>query len=110
MYLEERAVKATLRSISKLAESSLVAFDYLSRELVEGKALFRFIGTPINASIAASYGERFVFGISTRPPARRELSAYLPSESLELERYEPLGEGRGAEPPIGGFALAARRG
>ena len=58
------------------------------------------------------YRERFIYGISTRAPARGrgQVDGVVTSQGLELAEYEPLGDDRAGKVPFGGLALAVRRG
>jgi methyltransferase (TIGR00027 family) len=103
-YLEEDAVHAALEVIgSRLASGSVVAFDYASREMVEGE------GSPgfrLGVRSLQAVGEPLRFGISTRPPARKQVADLLAAHGLELERYEPWGEESSKRMPYGGMVAA----
>ena len=105
MYLDEKTVQTTLRTVSGLAVGSRIAFDTLSLEFFSG-----FLGQYMTLMVKGFYGESFQFFLSTAAPARKQASDFIASQGLALARYEPLGEARGKTVPIGGFTLAERSG
>jgi methyltransferase (TIGR00027 family) len=107
-YLEEEVVHATLDAVSaQAARGSVIAFDYASREIVEGSGspLFRLAVKSLQAM-----GETWRFGISTRPPARKQVADLLEAHGLELERYEAWGPESRKRTPFGGMAVAVSSG
>ena len=102
-YLEDEAVHATLEAIGSLASGSVVAFDYASREMVEGPGSLAF---RMGKRSLEAIGEPLRFGISTRPPARKQVAKLLEAHGLELERYEPWGEESAKRTPLGGMVAA----
>jgi methyltransferase (TIGR00027 family) len=102
-YLEEEAVHATLETIGSLASGSVVAFDYASREMVEGSGSLAF---RMGKRSLEAIGEPLRFGISTVPPARKQVADLLAAHGLELERYEAWGEESGDRMPFGGMVAA----
>ena len=109
MYLGDEAVEATLRQVAQLASGSRIAFDFLSRELARTEPPFVWLGRLIKYSVKF-YGERFIYGISTRAPVRGHVDRVVTSQGLELAEYEPVGDDRAGKAPFGGLALAVRRG
>ncbi len=104
MYLDEEAVRSTLRHVEKLAPGSRIAFDYLSRDLVFGEPPFLVIGKLFSGSIRLYYGEAFRFGISTRSPAHDRVSEFLKGSGLALAEHETFGN----KVPWGGLVLAIK--
>ena len=103
-YLEADAVYATLEAVgSQCASGSAIAFDYFSREMVEGSG-----GLVSNLTLMyfRAMGEPLLFGIPTDPPAREQITNMLEAHSLKLARYEPLGEESANKKPFAGLALA----
>ena len=109
MYVGDEAVEATLRQVAQLASGSRIAFDFVSRELARTEPPFVWLGRLMKYSMKF-YGERFIYGISTRAPARGQVDGVVTSQGLELAEYEPLGDDRAGKAPFGGLALAVRRG
>jgi len=108
MYLSPEAVGDTLGQVARLAPGSRIAFDFLSRELVRHEAPFEKLGRRIQRSMRY-YDEPFINGISTQAPARDHVVELLTSRGLELAAYEPYGEERAGQTPLGGLVLAACR-
>ncbi len=106
MYLDEDAVRSTLGHVDKLAPGSRIAFDYLSHELVFGERPFFLLGKVFSGSMKLFYDEPFLFGISTRPPARERVSAFFEETELALAEWEPFGQ----KVPWGGLVLAVKEG
>ena len=105
MYLEERAVRQTLASVQKLAPGSRLAFDYLSRELVEGLPPFRAVGKLLTANLKLYYGEAMHFGLETRPQTHDPLQELLEGAGLSIAEHDRYG----AFPaPWGGVALLVK--
>lgn len=105
MYLDEKTVQTTLRTVSGLAVGSRIAFDTLGLEYFQG-----FLGQYMRLTIKGAYGESWQFFLSTAAPARKQASEFIASQGLALAAYEPLGEERGKTVPVGGFILAERSG
>ncbi len=102
-YLDDEAVHATLAAIGSLASGSIVAFDYASREMVEGAGSLAF---RMGKKSLEAIGEPLRFGISTRPPAREQVADLLAAHGLKLERYEAWGDESGDRLPLGGMVAA----
>jgi methyltransferase (TIGR00027 family) len=109
MYLTEEAVEATLRQVSQFASGSRIAFDYMSRELVQAEPPFVWLGRYAKHGMKF-YKESWHFGISTLAPARQNVDRLVTAQVLDLAAYEPLGDDRAGKTPFGGLALAVVRG
>ncbi len=98
MYLDEETVRRTLGHVAQLAPGSRIAFDYFSRQLVFGLVgrVVLFLG------IKLLYGESVQFGISTRPPPRDRVAAFLEGTGLALAEHELFGK----RVLLGGLVLA----
>jgi len=105
MYLEEDAVRSTLASLENLAPGSRIAFDYLSRELVDGAPPFGPIGKLMASSVKLYYGELFRFGISTWPTASDRLAAFFGGAQLVIAEHDRFGT---KPAPWGGVVLVRR--
>jgi methyltransferase (TIGR00027 family) len=104
MYLEEHAIESTLRAVSTLPTGSRIAFDFLSREWLEGT----LEGRMMRFSAWATYGERFIFGFPVMPDFSNRLSEYLGKVGLVLERDRRMGDEGEGELPYGGLVLAVK--
>jgi methyltransferase (TIGR00027 family) len=102
MYLTTEAVDDTLRKIAETAAGSVVAFDYVSSEAIERPSLY----LRYSQAVMRAAGERWRFGIDTKPPARQHLRAILRSAGLSLEEQQDIGPQNGRRLPMGGFATA----
>lgn len=109
MYLDDEAIAATLQRVAGLAPGSRIAFDFLSREMVRAEPPFVLLGKYIQLGLKF-YDEHFLFGISTKAPARDQVHKLLTSNGLHLAEYEPFGEERASKVPFGGLALAMNQG
>jgi len=105
MYLDEATVKMTLKQVATLAAGTRIAFDTLSQELVQSESPFMLLGRCVKLGMKF-YGEPWIFGVSTRKPARDHLTEFVVSQGLTLEAYEAFGEERGAKTPFGGLGVA----
>ncbi len=102
MYLDRAAVEATLRKIASTAKGSVVAFDYMTTEPLESKALYwRFARAATTAG-----GEPLKFGVDSTPPSRERLAALLQSCGLSLVEQRTLGQETDGKRAWGGFATA----
>ena len=105
MYLDRAAVEATLRKIASTAKGSVVAFDYMTTEPLESKALYwRFARAATTAG-----GEPLKFGVDSTPPSRERLAALLQSCGLSLVEQRTLGRETDGKRAWGGFATATVR-
>jgi methyltransferase (TIGR00027 family) len=102
-YLDEAAVKDTLRKIAGTANGSILAFDYFSSEVTESQA---FAMRSVRASLNAS-GEPLKFGVDSTPPLRERVAELLQSCGLNLVEQQTLGQETGGKRAWGGFATAA---
>ena len=103
---EEPAISGnpTLRAVSTLPAGSRIAFDFLSREWLEGTwmaKMFRW-------AAQATYGERFIFGFPVMPDSSRRLSDTLEKYGLALDRFRPLSEREDSSMPYGGLVLSVK--
>lgn len=103
-YLQAQVVHTTLDAVgSKCARGSLIAFDFPSREIVDGagplivQGILRFLRL---------LGEPWLYGISTEAPARERVVNILAKHGLGLKRYEPMGDADCRKWPFGGLVLA----
>ncbi len=102
-YLSDTDLEATLRDIASTAPGSVLAFDYLSLELIERRAPHAEIGTKLHASVEKNYpNEPLKSGISTASPARAKVVSFLAEVGLALVDYEPFGA---PDEPFGGAVL-----
>lgn len=106
MYLPAKAVNATLRQVAGLAAGSRIAFDFLSHEAVHAEPPFERLGRTMQTGAKIYANEPFVYGISTKPPARGRIERFITSRGLELVDYEPYGS---EDKAFGGLALAIQR-
>jgi methyltransferase (TIGR00027 family) len=102
-YLDEAAVKDTLRKIASTARGSVVAFDYFTSEVLDSPALAM---RSIRASLSAS-GEPLKFGVDSTPPTRERLAELLQSCGLTLIDQRTAGQETEEKRSWGGFAIAA---
>ena len=102
-YLEPDAVRETLAALSTLARGSTIAFDYPSLEFVNGQPPFE---QQSRRSQRMHAGEPWTFGISTMPPARLHLQAFLSVIGLAPLEWEPVGPDEPDRPAFGGIVMA----
>jgi len=102
MYLDQQAVESTFLKIASTAPGSIVAFDYVSNELLESQSLFmRYSRAVINAT-----GEPWTFGIDNTPPVRDRVAALLRACGLNLVEHRNFGHETDHSRALGGFAVA----
>jgi methyltransferase (TIGR00027 family) len=102
-YLDQEAVKDTLRKIAITAKGSIVAFDYFTSEVLESQALsMRSVRASLNAG-----GEPLKFGVDSTPPSRERLAELLQSCGLTLIEQRTLGQETEGKRAWGGFAISA---
>jgi methyltransferase (TIGR00027 family) len=102
-YLDQEAVKNTLRKIASTAKGSIVAFDYFTSEVLESRALsMRFVRASLNAG-----GEPLKFGVDSTPPSRERLAELVQSCGLTLIEQRTLGQEMEGKRAWGGFAISA---
>jgi methyltransferase (TIGR00027 family) len=108
MYLDGEAVERTLRTIASTAPGSIVAFDYLAKELVEDRsALGRYV-----QAILQALGEPWTFGIATSPPgesasADAPLLDFLAGCGLSLVEHRLVWKDPLKRQVAAGFVVAA---
>lgn len=101
-YLDEAAVRDTLRKIASLANGSIVAFDYFSSEVIESQALsMRSIRASLNAG-----GEPLKFGVNSTPPLRDRVAELVQDCGLTLIEQYTAGQEKQGKRAWGGFALS----
>jgi methyltransferase (TIGR00027 family) len=105
MYLEEHAIKSTLRAVSTLPAGSRIAFDFLSREWMEEIRA----GKTARLGVKITYGEPWTFGFPVTPDFSGRLKNYLEEYGLALERDRPMGEEESSKIPYGGLVLAVTK-
>jgi methyltransferase (TIGR00027 family) len=101
-YLDRAAVEDTLRKIAGTAKGSIIAFDYLTTEVLESKALYMRI---VRASLRAG-GEPLKFGIDSTPPSGDRLAELIRSCGLALGEQHTAGQEMEGKRAWGGFATA----
>ncbi|MGE5222065.1 MAG: class I SAM-dependent methyltransferase [Omnitrophica WOR_2 bacterium] len=107
-YLDQEAVKDTLRKIASTAKGSgatrgsVVAFDYFTSEVLESQALSM---RSVRASLSAA-GEPLKFGVDSTPPLRERITELLQSCGLSLVEQRTLGKETGGKRAWGGFTIA----
>jgi hypothetical protein len=102
MYLDRESVERTLRQIAGTAAGRVVAFDYLSTEVIESRSLFmRYARAVINAT-----GETWRFGIDNTPPIRDRVAAFVEACGLELEEQRNFGPEVNGRRALAGFVTA----
>ena len=102
MYLDKEAVENTLRQIASTAKGSILAFDYITTEPLESRALFWRLA---RAGTTAG-GEPLKFGVDSTPPSRERLVDLLRSCGLALAQERTLGQETEGKRAWGGFAIA----
>jgi methyltransferase (TIGR00027 family) len=101
-YLERAAVKDTLGKIASLASGSVIAFDFITTEVLESPSLYlRLVRTLLQAG-----GEPLKFGIDSTPPVGERLAELLQSCGLSLVTLRIAGNEQGGKRAWGGFAIA----
>lgn len=104
-YLDRAAVESTLRMIAGLAHGSVIAFDYVTTEILESQSLFLRL---VRASLWAG-GEPLKFGIDSTPPLSERLAELLRSCGLLLVEQHTVGKEIGGKRAWGGFTIAGVR-
>ena len=87
-----------------MATWSEIAFDYFSREAVDGREPLAFRAARPFLKLT---GEEWVFGISTEVPAREKAAQFVEAYGLVLKRHASYGQERAGKKPFGGLVLAA---
>ncbi len=102
-YLDQGAVRDTLRKIASTAKGSLLAFDYFTNDVLESQALAM---RAVRASLSAG-GEPLKFGVDSTPPSRDRLAELLQFCGLTLVEQRTLGQEAEGRRAWGGFAVSA---
>jgi methyltransferase (TIGR00027 family) len=102
-YLDRSAVEGTLRKIASAAHGSIIAFDYLTTEVLQSQSLYL---RAVRASLQAG-GEPLKFGIGSTPTSRESLDQLLHACGLSLVEQRTVGDETGGRRALGGFAIAA---
>lgn len=102
MYLDQIAVERTLRTVAGTAPGSVLAFDYVSSQLVHDQSPWmRYVRIVLNA-----VGEPWDFGIDSTPPVRPRVEAFLKTCGLILEGQRNFGQETETQYALAGFAVA----
>jgi methyltransferase (TIGR00027 family) len=101
-YLDQGAVRETLRKIASTAKDSIVAFDYFTSEVIESQALSM---RAVRASLSAG-GEPLKFGVDSTPPLRERIVELLQSCGLTIIEQRTAGQETKGKRAWGGFAIA----
>ena len=104
MYLDQNVIEETLRTVAGFAPGSMIAFDYLPRELFTSGGLYGLIGRYIKFGMPFLYGTEFKLFFPGRGDARDEVASILTRQNLELRDFEVLAYR--TRYPVYGFALA----
>lgn len=100
-YLDVQAIAETLRRIARCAAGSVVAFDYLTSEVLTSRSLYwRFARVATSAA-----GEPLRSGVDGTPPVEERVAELLQSCGLELREHRTLGLESNGERAWGGFAV-----
>ncbi|MCG2621198.1 SAM-dependent methyltransferase [Arthrobacter sp. I2-34] len=102
MYLDRRAVEATLRAIAGTAAGSVVAFDYFTAEGLKEKSFFMGVAR----SSLKALGEPLTFGIDAVPPSWGPVAAFLADRGFGLEELRAFGRTAGRPQGLGGLVAA----
>jgi methyltransferase (TIGR00027 family) len=101
-YLDRAAVEDTLRKIASTAPGSILAFDYLTTEVLESRSLSL---RTVRASLQAG-GEPLKFGLDSTPPSSERLAELLRACGLSPGEQHTCGQERDEQRAWGGFATA----
>jgi methyltransferase (TIGR00027 family) len=102
MYLDREAVESTLRKIASTHTGTVVAFDYLSTQLIQSNSLWmRYARAALGA-----VGETWHFGIDSTPPVKPRVAAFVQSCGLVLEEQRNFGQETDQKYAEAGFAVA----
>jgi methyltransferase (TIGR00027 family) len=102
MYLDREAVEDSLRKIAGTSPGSIVAFDYVSVELINSQSLFmRYARAVMSAT-----GEPWHFGIDNTQPAKKRVVEFLEACGLVLEEQRNFGPETARKRVMAGFATA----
>lgn len=102
MYLDPAAFEDSLRKIARSAPGSVVAFDYMTREVLESSnPYWRYARAMTQVA-----GEPFKFGVDSAPPVRERIAEILAACGLSLAEHRTLGAESDKQRAWGGFATA----
>jgi len=107
MYLTENAVLDTLKLVATLPEGSTIAFDYFSREFIDGEPPYDNLSSKRMRQGAGYYSETLTYGISTVKPARDAVEKIVNECGLQLRHFEHTHEEE--TPPLYAFATAVKQ-
>ena len=107
MYLDEAIVHDTLQAIAGFGPGSVIAFDYLPKELFTSKGLYGLVGKYIKFGIQLFYRTEFKLLFPGGLNARGEIENILASDGLALDEHELLAYRE--KYPMYGFVFAAVR-
>lgn len=106
-YLDAEAVAATLQTLAtQLAKGSAIAFDYAGKHIIEGDTTLIY---RLAVASVRMIGEPWIFGISTKAPAKEQLTTFLAQNGLMLAKYEPIGNVDKGQQPHGGLVVAVNQ-
>ncbi len=107
MYLDEAVIRETLQAVAGLGAGSVIAFDYLPKELFTSKGLYGLVGSYIKFGIRLLYRTEFKLLFPGGSNARVQVESLLARDQLELTDHELLAYRE--KYPMYGFVLAAVR-
>jgi len=105
MYVSEDAIRATLTDVAGLAPGSRIAFDYFSREFINGEGRYRMLAAYAKFAIKLTYNEQFIFGVPMQPIANDAIAEFVFANGLAMDRFDMVGEDGGWS-AVYGFASA----
>ncbi len=108
MYISEESVLDTLKVVTTLAPDSAIAFDYFSKEFIDGEPPFHKVHKRMKRAIGI-YKEVLIYGISTRKPARDAVDKFVVDCGLQLVAFEHTDEEKPPKAPLYCFALAVKK-
>jgi methyltransferase (TIGR00027 family) len=105
MYLDRETVENTLRKIAQMATGNVIAFDYLSTEIIEARTLsMRYIRAVLRAT-----GEPWRFGMDSTGLSPRGIADFVGSFGFSLEEQRNFGLETKRNHAMAGFATAIRK-
>ena len=107
MYLDEAVIHDTLQAIAGFGAGSVIAFDYLPKELFTSKGLYGLVGKYIKFGIRLFYRTQFKLMFPGGSNARGEIKTILARDQLSLDDHELLAYRE--KYPMYGFVLASVR-
>jgi len=101
-YLSQRAVEETLRKVAATARGSVIAFDYITNDVLESPAVyFRFVRASLRAG-----GEALKFGVDCTPPLAERLEELVGPCGLSATEQHTFGQETNGRRAWGGLATA----